>query len=917
MKELFDRHQDRLTPEEERRLRGALFDELDARRRPAWRRWTLPAGVLAGAAAAVVAVALVLHGPADRAVSDRLLQGRPAAGVDGNAVAAREAEAPETAAPGMRADAQREAGAIGQDQAGAPAEDRTADRGEVPGAAGSVAGGASEERAAAPGSETTPPETKEAAPPAPLMATERFEGVRKGAAAEPEIAPAPSTPVALTGEARAEAKTQSNKPSPPRALALEKQLAAGAPEPNRMSARAEDGVIRGRVTDAAGAPLAFVNVVVQKLDLGALTDTTGAFTVKDVPPGTYTVRVSFLGYEPVERTVRVGAGGDLALDVSLKQGDLAQMQTTEVGVKKAVGAEKLERLPADSFREKTAIVDQAGESHHRGGRAGEAESDISGIPVAGRMNAFTPPMAPSGPRSQEAAKDRRWPISVGGTDPVNGQAFDAMFFEHYGVNPFIDPEDDRFATFAVDVDNASYTLVRSYLERGELPPKEAVRVEEFVNAFRHHYAPPVGSFVAEADRTGYPSEHGTFAIHLEAAPSPFGRGLTLLRVGLKGREIDTRDRKPAVLTFVIDVSGSMGREDRLELAKKALHLLLDQMNREDEVGIVVYGSDARVVLPHTSLRHRGEIEDAIDRLHPEGATNAEAGLRTGYALADRSFVRGYINRVILCSDGVANVGNTGAGSILAEIKQEARRGIELTAVGFGMGNYNDVLMEKLADQGDGNYYYVDDLREARRVFVENLTGTLQTIARQVKIQVEFNPDTVRRYRLLGYENRDVADRDFRNDAVDAGEVGAGHEVTALFELKPERSARRGDLATVRIRYEDPATGRVTEEARTVRVGEVKGDLDDADPTFLMDAAAAEFAEILRHSYWAKDGDLARVVSLAKAAERRLGGQEDVEELVGLAETAWRLQPRNEKPAWRDDVRPLWEPDDDHPQEKQR
>ncbi len=284
-------------------------------------------------------------------------------------------------------------------------------------------------------------------------------------------------------------------------------------------------------------------------------------------------------------------------------------------------------------------------------------------------------------------------------------------------------------------------------------------------------------------------------------------------------------------------------------------------------------------------------------------------------MADRAFRRGAINRVILCSDGVANVGNTGAGTILAEIKAEARKGIELTAVGFGMGNYNDVLMEQLADQGDGNYYYVDDIREARRVFVENLTGTLQTIARQVKIQVEFDPGTVRRYRLLGYENRDVADKDFRNDKVDAGEVGAGHEVTALFEVKLEKNPRTRDLATVRIRYEDPETGKVTEEVRGLRLSEVERRLRDADPTFRMDAAAAEFAEILRHSYWAKDGDLAGVVGLAKEAGRELGGREDVEELVGLTETAWRLWPRGDKPQWRDDVRPKWEPDQDYPQLK--
>jgi Ca-activated chloride channel family protein len=539
----------------------------------------------------------------------------------------------------------------------------------------------------------------------------------------------------------------------------------------------------------------------------------------------------------------------------------------------------------------------------RANAPGEAQSGEGGVGMRGAGAASAPMTVPA-----PAPPDSHWPISVGGTDPVNGQAFDAMFFKHYGVNPFIDPQDDRFSTFAVDVDNASYAMARSYLERGELPPDEAIRVEEFVNSFDHRYPAPGGRLVA--DRRGVPSEHGTFAIYLDAAPSPFGQGLTLLRVGLKGREVDPENRKPAALTFVVDVSGSMAREDRLELVKQALYLLLDQMRPEDTVGLVVYGSDARVILPHTSLRHRARIESAIAALVSEGSTNAEAGLREGYALADRAYREGWINRVILCSDGVANVGETGADGILSVIKREARRGIYLTAAGFGMGNYNDVLMEQLANQADGNYYYVDDLPEARRVFVENLTGTLQTIARQVKIQVEFDADKVRRYRLLGYENRDVADRDFRNDAVDAGEVGAGHEVTALFEMKLEKDARRGAFATVRIRYEDPETGVVTEEERTLRVEDVAARIETADPTFRMDAAVAEFAEILRRSYWAREGDLAPVVSLARSASRSLGHPEDVEEMVRLAETAWRLAPRGPEPEWRDGPRPMWEPEED-------
>jgi Ca-activated chloride channel family protein len=339
----------------------------------------------------------------------------------------------------------------------------------------------------------------------------------------------------------------------------------------------------------------------------------------------------------------------------------------------------------------------------------------------------------------------------------------------------------------------------------------------------------------------------------------------------------------------------MQRENRLELVKRALHLLLDEMRSDDRVGLVVYGSDARVVLPHVSLRERGRIERAIDGLVPEGSTNAAAGLRQGYALADEAFHPGWINRILLCSDGVANTGSTAAEEILARIGSEARRGIELSTIGFGMGNYNDVLMEKLADQGDGSYHYVDDLDEARRVFVEGLTGTLQSIARQVKVQVAFDPETVRRYRLLGYENRDVADRDFRNDRVDAGEVGAGHEVTALFEVSLEDAASGEGLAEVRLRYEEPDGGRVVEMATALGLDDVARRFDASTSSFQLDAAVAEFAEILRKSYWAKEGSLAEVARVARSAARDGADPGSAQELLGLVESARRLWPGSPAP----------------------
>lgn len=324
------------------------------------------------------------------------------------------------------------------------------------------------------------------------------------------------------------------------------------------------------------------------------------------------------------------------------------------------------------------------------------------------------------------------------------------------------------------MDTASYSVARRYVMDGNLPPADLVRVEEFVNYFD----------------AGYPSPSDiAFGIYADGAPSPFQRdGSYIVRFGVQGYQVSEEERKPATLTFVIDVSGSMEMENRLGLVKQSLQLLVDRLRPSDTVAIVVYGSNAYVVLNPTSGEDRNRILEAVYSLHTEGATNAEAGLRLGYQLAYQAFRPGAINRVILCSDGVANVGETGPDAILEEIRGYTETGITLTSVGFGMGNFNDVLMEQLADKGDGNYAYVDTLDEARRLFVDNLTSTLQVIAKDAKVQVDFNKEVVSRYRLIGYENRSVADQDFRNDAVDAGEIGAGHHVTALYAviLNPAR-----------------------------------------------------------------------------------------------------------------------------------
>lgn len=449
------------------------------------------------------------------------------------------------------------------------------------------------------------------------------------------------------------------------------------------------------------------------------------------------------------------------------------------------------------------------------------------------------------------------------------------FFENYGVNPFVETASDNLSTFAIDVDTGSYTVMRNYLAQGQLPPTDSVRVEEYVNYFDQEYQPPA---------------EGAFAIHLEGAPAPYGADARdyLVRVGIQGYEVAADARPPALLIFVIDISGSMDQDNRLPLVKRSLLTLVEALRPDDQVGIVVYGSVARVLLPPTAASagdNRATILDAIYSLDTEGSTNAEAGLRAAYELANQYAQPGQINRIILCSDGVANVGNTTAESIL----QHAAEGISLSTFGFGMTTYNDTLMEQLADQGDGTYAYVDTADEAERLFIDNLTGTLLTIAKDAKIQVEFNTSVVEQYRLLGYENRAVADQEFRDDTVDAGEVGAGHSVTALYEVRLVENAPEAQPAlTVHVRYSHPETAEVQEIARSLGSRDFAASFAETSAYFQLDAVVAEYAEILRHSYWAQGNDMMSLLRDIFRVADALPEDEDVQEFARLATEAAAL-----------------------------
>lgn len=493
------------------------------------------------------------------------------------------------------------------------------------------------------------------------------------------------------------------------------------------------------------------------------------------------------------------------------------------------------------------------------------EDSVSGEAEAAAPSASQEPARidrPDGRQSRDEVRDR--------DEPDNTTFVDA------GVNPFVDTADDPQSTFALDVDTASYTLGRSWINQGVAPDAASVRVEEWVNFFDQDYDSP---------------RNDTFAVYADGAPHPFVDDDTyLVRIGISSREVSERQRDPINLTLVVDTSGSMGQDNRMELVHESIRLLSEQLDRGDTVAIVGYGDRARLLLEPTAGDDHRAIDDAIDQLRPDGSTNAEAGLTLGYDLADEMWQRDHTNRVVLLSDGVANVGATGPESILARIGDYVRRDIHLVSVGVGFGTFNDHLLEQLANQGDGWYAYVDSAEEAERIFVEDLVSSFQVVAEDAKVQVEFDARNVESYRLLGFENRDIADEDFRNDRVDAGEIGAGHTVTALYEVELARGVRPGDgeeIATVYLRWQDPDARGADEVAGSLTTDVLHDRLRDASAHYRLTASAATFAEILRGSRYVRGVELHEVLEVAEEAAFDIG-TEQAWELVGLIDEADRF-----------------------------
>ncbi|RIA36294.1 Ca-activated chloride channel family protein [Ectopseudomonas oleovorans] len=469
-------------------------------------------------------------------------------------------------------------------------------------------------------------------------------------------------------------------------------------------------------------------------------------------------------------------------------------------------------------------------------------------------------------------------------------------YQAYAANPVFAVAETPVSTFSIDVDTGSYANVRRFLNGGQLPPKDAVRLEELVNYFPYTYPLPQGDV--------------PFGVSTELAVTPWNPQTRLLRIAIKASDRSVDELPPANLVFLVDVSGSMHRREGLPMVQGTLKLLVDQLRPQDRVSLVTYAGDSQVVLDSAPGSDKAKIHAAIDQLSAGGSTAGESGIQLAYQQASKHMIDGGINRILLATDGDFNVGISDFDSLKQLAADKRKSGVSLTTLGFGVDNYNERLMEQLADAGNGNYAYIDNLREARKVLVDQLGSTLATVASDVKLQLEFNPSEVSEYRLLGYENRALKREDFSNDKVDAGDIGAGHTVTALYEIVPtggkgwleplryqataQPASKSGELAWLRIRYKAPGevSSRLLE--RPIARAEVKP-MNAASEDLRFAAAVAAFAQQLKDGRYTGDFGLAQSIELARSAkgEDRFGLRG---EFIQLAEIAQSLQTSGSTPA---------------------
>lgn len=591
------------------------------------------------------------------------------------------------------------------------------------------------------------------------------------------------------------------------------------------------GTIEGTIQSQGGAAISGAHVAVTGKGINRMTTTDpgGHFSIGGLPDGTYKVIAAHAGFVTTTTKVTIKSAQTMSIRLSLVAAKAANKPTLDT---------------------KKSDVDEA------------AEEREMPMPRPSRKPA-PPPMA-MGRVAPSSPAPIAQPLAIEQDPSMNTEAYSRI-----DDNPFLRTSERPLSTFSSDVDTASYSNLRRFLRDGHLPPKDAVRIEEMINYFHYNYpAPPKGQ---------------PFSITTEVGPSPFHAKYQLVRIGLQAPAIND-DKVPARnLVFLLDVSGSMMSPDKLPLVKRAMNLLVENLRDNDRVAIVVYAGSEGLALPSTSGKNKDAIRTAIANLEAGGSTNGAAGIKLAYSLAQQHFVKGGINRVILATDGDFNVGITSEGDLTRLIEQQREHGVFLSVLGFGTGNLKDATMEKLADRGNGNFAYIDTIEEARKVLVKEAGATLVTVAKDVKLQVEFNPAMVAGYRLIGYENRLMRDQDFNDDKKDAGDIGAGHSVTALYEIVPAglevpggkvdqlkyqtkgqpTNANANELMTVKVRYKAPDGKQSKLLAQPVKAEQRT--LAQTSNDFRWAAAVAGFGMMLRE---AKDrGQLswAAVTSLAEGA----------------------------------------------------
>ena len=586
---------------------------------------------------------------------------------------------------------------------------------------------------------------------------------------------------------------------------------------------AKTGYIGGSVTDATtGAPLQGANIVVDIINLGAAADIKGQYLIQNVPEGKYELIAMMMGYTKV-RVTRVTVHKNDTTWVHI------QMNASTINADEVV----------------TVMADKVG-------RKQEDADDLFGGIRGGMMKPSVLATGVSVHPMREAGPD--W----------NTEEYNKI-----DESGFLEVLSHPMSTFAADVDAASYANARRFIMRDQLPYKDADRSEEFINYFNYDYPEPEGSH--------------PLSINIEYGACPWNQEHRLVHIGLQGKKLKRDETKPSNLVFLLDVSGSMNTPKKLPLLQKAFNLLVDQLNDRDRVAIVVYAGAAGEVLKSTPGSEKQKIKDAVNRLNAGGSTAGGAGIELAYNIAEKNRIRNGNNRVILATDGDFNVGISSTSELTRFIEKKRDKGIFLTVLGFGMGNYKDHRLQELADRGNGNHAYIDNIMEAKKVLVHEITATLYTIAKDVKIQVEFNPAKIHAYRLIGYENRELEDKDFKDDTKDAGEIGAGHSVTALYEIVPADSKKKtepselkyqttqikdvafktDEVLTVRIRYKKPDGNKSIEFNKTWTAEPAEAArLSD---NFRFSAAVAEFAMLLRDSEFKADASLEQVKKLAQSA----------------------------------------------------